>query len=70
MRQFLAVAILGATLAVTASAAFADERGNDRLTQVSNGGNAALVAPKTAPIQAMAREFSLPTRTIADHERQ
>ncbi len=67
MRQFLAVAILGATLAVTASAAFADERGNDRLTQ---SGNAAFVAPKTAPIQAMAREFSLPTRTIVDHERQ
>ncbi len=66
MRQFLAVAILGATLAVTASAAFADDRGSDRVVQ----GSTTLDALRTAPGQAMVHEFSLPRRTIADHERQ
>ncbi len=66
MRQFLAVAILGATLAVTASAAFADDRGSDRVVQ----GSTTFAAENAAPSNAMANEFTLPQRKIADHERQ
>ncbi len=65
MRQFLAVAILGATLAVTASSAFADDRGSDRVVQ----GSTTLDAQNATPSPAMAGEFTLPQRTIADHER-
>ncbi len=65
MRQFLAVAILGAALAVTASAAFADDRGSDRVVQ----GITTFAVQNAAPSQAMAGEFTLLKRTIADHER-
>ncbi len=72
MRQFLAVAILGTTLAVTASSAFAEserEHGSNRVTQ----GGTTVTQPNTtqsaASSGARAGGFTLPHRTIEDHER-
>ncbi len=68
MRQFLAVAILGATMAVTASSAFADERSGgvqDRVVQ----GSTTFAVQDAAQSHVTAGEFTLPKRMIADHER-
>ncbi len=71
MRQFLAVAILGTTLAVTASAAFADDRSGgvqdyDRSPRVTNPTN-----QNASPISGTAGKFAAPIRQSrnTDHER-
>ncbi len=69
MRQFLAVAILGAALAVTASSAFADDRGSDRVIQDSTTLTQPNATQTAASSDAMAGEFKHPQKVVVDHER-